>query len=152
MSVSKDIVQDIFVKIWEGKININKTKSVKSFLYTIVKNECVDYIKFKIKEKDSLKYIAELTNDLSFDKAMIEEEIHFQIHLAIKKLSIKSQEIIILTLGGMTNPEIAEELEISINTVKTIKKRAYKNLREEIRTKNIDTNKANYILMLLFGE
>jgi RNA polymerase sigma-70 factor (ECF subfamily) len=100
MSVSKDLVQEIFVNIWEGKIIIKSEQSLKSFLYTITKNNCIDYIKLKIKEKSQISETIESLSDDIAERYMLEEEIYNNINLAIKNLSNKAQEIIILSIGG----------------------------------------------------
>lgn len=57
---------------------------------------------------------------------------------------IRSRRVVILTMEGLSNPEIAKELGVSVNTVKTIKLRAYRVLRE--RLKGIQ-----WLLLLLLG-
>ncbi|WP_417371696.1 sigma factor [Gelidibacter japonicus] len=47
LKVSKDIVQDVFIKIWEDKIEFHNEITTKSYLYTSVKNKSLDYLKSK---------------------------------------------------------------------------------------------------------
>ena len=47
LELSRDIVQDVFIKIWEDKIEFNDENTIKSYLYTSVKNRCLYYLKSK---------------------------------------------------------------------------------------------------------
>ena len=66
------------------------------------------------------------------------------LYVAIDQLPPQTRNVILLNLEGKTSPEVAEELGISVNTVKTIKLRAYRVLRE--RLKGIQ-----WLLLLLLG-
>ena len=55
------------------------------------------------------------------------------LYEAIKDLSEKSRDIVIMTLNGSSNIDIAKELNISVNTVKTVKLRAYRVLRKRLK-------------------
>jgi RNA polymerase sigma-70 factor (ECF subfamily) len=68
-----------------------------------------------------------------YKEALIIEETNEIIYQAICKLSPQGKEVIELSLDGLKNEEIARELGISINTVKTIKQRAFKFLRKELK-------------------
>ena len=78
------------------------------------------------------------------EEFILEEEVHAMVYDAIKDLSERSRRVVILTMEGLSNPEIAKELGVSVNTVKTIKLRAYRVLRE--RLKGIQ-----WLLLLLLG-
>ena len=63
---------------------------------------------------------------------MIEEETFNQLVAEIKQLPEAAREIMILALNGLKNQEIADELNISINSVKTQKKIAYSKLKQKL--------------------
>ena len=132
LAVSKDIVQDVFIKIWEDKIEFNNENVIKSYLYISVKNKSLDYLKSKLyKSTDflSTKNIENLETEVFFLREVVLTETSFIIENAINTLPNKCAKIIIMSLKGLTNSEIANELELSINTIKTQKKIAYKRLR-----------------------
>ena len=66
------------------------------------------------------------------ERAMIEEEYYRQIYLAIDTLSEQRQQVIRKALAGKTNEVIAAEMSISVNTVKTLKKNAYEDIRSQV--------------------
>ena len=74
-----------------------------------------------------------LESESFFEETIIEEEVSSEVYEAIKDLSPQARKIVILSMNGLTNPEIAEDLQVSVNTVKTLKKVAYKKLRERLK-------------------
>ncbi|WP_308991288.1 RNA polymerase sigma-70 factor [Mariniflexile litorale] len=132
LEVSKDIVQDVFIKIWEDKIEFKNESNIKSYLYTSVKNKSLDYLKsknYKSTERFSMKEMAEIETESFFLREVVITEASGIIENAINSLPNKCAQIIRLSIREFTNPEIAEELNLSINTIKTQKKIAYKKLR-----------------------
>ena len=65
--------------------------------------------------------------------AIIEEEVHREIIAAIEKLPPERRKIVELSMMGFSQEEIADKLEISVNTIKTQKRKAYAFLREELQ-------------------
>ena len=132
IEVSKDIVQMVFIKIWEDKIEFQSNNSVKSYLYSSVKNKSLDYIKskyYKATDHMSIYKIAKMETEPFYLREVVVVETHSIIENAIKTLPQKCAQIIRLSVKELTNPEIAEKLGISINTVKAQKKIAYKKLK-----------------------
>ena len=138
---SKDIVQDVFIKFWNNKINFDDEVALKSYLYTSVKNKSLDYLKsseYKATQRlGSLDYL-ELASDVYFDKEFFMEEVSAAVDEALKKLPKKCSEIVSLSMNGYKNKQISEELGISINTVKTQKKIAYNKLRLILKSPYIE--------------
>lgn len=129
---AKDIVQDVFIKFWNNKITLQDEVAVKSYLYVSVKNKSIDFLRsneYKLtKRLDTLDFL-ELESDLYFEKEFFLEEVSSAIEKGIKTLPEKCREIVKLSMSGCKNKQISEELAISINTVKSQKKIAYKKLR-----------------------
>ena len=67
------------------------------------------------------------------EKNILEDEVNTMLYEAIKDLSEKSRDIVIMTLNGSSNIDIAKELNISVNTVKSVKLRAYRVLRKRLK-------------------
>lgn len=132
LEVSKDLVQDIFIKIWEDKTEFQSEACIKSYLYTAVKNKSLDYLKSKrYKSTDYLssKKMEDIDSDAFFMREVVILETSVIIEKAISTLPNKCAEIIRLSYKNYTNTEISERLSISINTVKAQKKIAYKRLK-----------------------
>lgn len=135
MDTSEDIVQEVFIKTWEQKIQYPNFYAIKSFLYKSVRNRCLDYLKSK-----HYKNVVQ-SPDIDFDKMLTEEffvtqltiiDTYSQLETAIKKLPNKCKQVIRLSLKAYTNKEIAQEMSISMNTVKSQKRIAYEKLRHSL--------------------
>lgn len=130
----EDLVQDIFISIWEKKKTFPDEVSAKIYLYKSARNKCYNSIKHnKVKENYALKAIKLLDDDNLFLKQIVEEEIVRKLHNAISLLPERKKEIIKLSLRGVKNNEISERLNIKLQTVKTLKSQAYKILRDQFK-------------------
>lgn len=132
---SRDIVQDVFVKLLDGKVKLPVEKAaLKSYLYSMVKNATLNYVR---REKLLNKY-RETTGDTELQQNTILDGIIYaetiqQLHLAIQALPGACRNICELTyLEENSNQEAAVLSSTSINTVKTHKRRAVSLLREQI--------------------
>ena len=143
---SKDIVQEVFLNLWKKKIEFEDKKTVKAYMYSAVKNKSLDYLKsnyFKKKSNLSIDDLKKMGNDSFFYREVVVSEASEIIDAAISTLPIKCGNVIKLSTKGFSNPQIAEKLSISINTVKTQKKIAYTKLR-------IVLGKGILLIVLLF--
>lgn len=131
-NVVDDFIQDAFVKLWERHNDFNREESVKSFLYVCVRNSCIDYIRKHKDEKDCDVRIISCTEE-DDEIYFLEEEVYAMIYDSINGLSKQTRKIIRMTMEGYTNTEISSTLNISKNTVKTIKLRAYRILRDKLK-------------------
>jgi len=128
--VIKDIVQEAFIEYWKNRNNFISIEKVKGFLYKVIRNKCLNHLKHqKIIEKYDKQNIE---SESYFRDSIIEEETYRIIHNFIEKLPLKSRIIMQQSMEGMTNQEIADSLNISINTVKTSKLKSYRFLRDSL--------------------
>lgn len=117
----EDLVQDIFVNLWENENIFPDETSLKIFLYKTVRNKCYNSIKHqKVKNKFAQNTISSLEDDNLFLEQVLEEEIVRQLYKTIETLPDKKKQIIKLSLKGFKNNVIAEELQIKLQTVKTL--------------------------------
>ena len=131
--IAADIAQDAMIKFWNNRAVQSTIKQAKVYLFTIVRNNCINYTRHqKVVDNHRLKYAE---NKEFINAAYIEDEVFDLLRTAVKKLPPQSKNIILLALEGLANKEIAEELKISINTVKSLKKTAYSTLRELLKNK-----------------
>ncbi len=130
---SEDIVQGILSDLWDKRQFIDIQTSLNAFLYTSVKNRCINQLNKKASDERRLIEYMELTSNSIGDYNYIEEEVHANLYEAINDLPAKSKEVVLLSMREMSNVEIKDQLNISINTVKSNKKRAYRLLRKKLR-------------------
>lgn len=129
-----DFLQEAYVKLWTHRKTIGKVSSVQNYFYSILRNTIIDkWTYFTAGEnKRSLDDYMEVSSNESFVQHIIEAESSHLIAAAIHKLSPQSRRIILMSMDGKTMPEIADALHISINTVKTLKYRAIKQLASSL--------------------
>jgi RNA polymerase sigma-70 factor (ECF subfamily) len=131
---SEDIVQDIFHIIWDKKQEYNDHISLKVYLYRSTRNRCINYIKHQNIIADySKEQINVMNTEEDLIKRIMTEEVYRTLYKFINKLSNKRKEVILLSLKGFSNIEIAEKLSISIYTVKAHKKKVYSILRDKMK-------------------
>lgn len=128
--VAIDIAQEAMIEFWRNRESQSSVKQAKVYLYTIGRNKALNYLRH---QKVEDRYNADFNESELIDLAYIEDEVYNVLHKAIHHLPARSQNIIQLALKGYGNNEIAEELGISVNTVKTLKKSAYSKLRELLK-------------------
>lgn len=131
----EDIIQEVFVCLWENSKEINLRMSLRAYLYSMVRNRCLNVLK-AIKITDTSKVLEEqvaLNMDYDFDGFLNEEKKirSGQVLAIIENLPLKMRTIAELRfIENYRYKEIADELNVSINTVKTQLKRAKVKLGE----------------------
>lgn len=143
---AEDVVQDAFVVYLEQQTTVDAhPAAVKSFLYTTVKNACLNRLRHdKVKTRYCEEHPTAITDNQHVLTAMIQAEVVGEIHQAMR--SLPEGCALVLRLGyleGLKNPQIAAELGISVNTVKSQKQRGLSLLREQL------TPQAMLVLMCL---
>ena len=121
---------------------------IRNYFYTIIYHVIIDkYNAFSAKPDDvSLDEIGvNIPVEENLTRNIIKAESSHLIAEAIRKLSPQSQKVIFMSLQGKTLNEIAEALNLSINTIKTIKYRALKRLSELLPREEF------FILLILLG-
>lgn len=121
-SLAEDAVQNIFVKLWEKRHIIDETKSIKGFLFTMLRNHLLNTLRYRKKEIVSLADVDEelLPHKSMTDDELLYKEYHDILEQGMDELSDRKREIFELrTLKGHSNSEVAELLQINIRTVKT---------------------------------
>jgi RNA polymerase sigma-70 factor (ECF subfamily) len=143
MSISMDIVQNVFLEFWQKKNSIEIKTSLKSYLYQVVRNKSIDYVKSTLTtDLEKSKLILELkdieAHYYTENSEMIEKQKLEIIYKEIDKLPKNYQEIIKLSrIEGLKNREISEKLNISIRTVETSIFRALKMIKSSIKDKDL---------------
>lgn len=142
----KDVAQEAFVKLWQKDTEeFASEKALQAYLYVLVKNACISQFR---KEKNIIN--TSLDEGLSviqksFLNEVLREETYKLLYDAIQDLSPQAARVVELTLEGYKNEDIANELEVTINTVKTVKKRAYKKLKETLGSQFVTILLTNFI-------
>lgn len=144
--IADEIVQETFISLWNSRTTIDETKSLNSFLYKCIYNNSINFIKkAQTNRKLSEAYISEIEyrakmlegnySESYFDH-LTNEELENSVKNAIAQLPDQCREIFMLSrYEELTYQQIADKLNISINTVKTQLSRALQKLRHDLEEK-----------------
>lgn len=130
---SENIVQEVFIKIWNRRGGINPDLNFTSYLFTIIKNRVFDYLK-EVKKNALLKeiYWKNVEAGMAMNNDIREERLQ-KVKNAIENLSEKRKEILKLNYEeGKSYEEIASQLNISKNTVKNQLVKAKQIIRKQL--------------------
>lgn len=127
---AKDIAQETFIKLYTNWNTLKNNESYKPFVYVTAKNLSLDYIKHQNIVQKHKESPSEMFEDEYFFHELTKNESIRLVNQAISTLPDQSRNIIRHCVEGLSNIEISVKLNISVNTVKTLKKNAYKKLRE----------------------
>jgi RNA polymerase sigma-70 factor (ECF subfamily) len=128
-AAAQDIVTDVYVKVWQR--DLNDDQHVKNFLFSTVKNSCIDYLRssgFRSKAYD--KYA-----EIEPDHYLIMDEVVDPLRLAVQQLPDQCRHVVELYLQGVPIREIATQLKMAHKTVHSHKTRAIHLLRKLIKIK-----------------
>ena len=131
--LSKEIASEAFAKLWNNRKVITEWQRVKPLLYRMVYNASIDYLREQrtlAKRFHSFVLLNEETERTVFDK-LVEAETYHRLHTLLEKLPPRSRQIFrMFYFQKKAIKEIATELGVSVNTVKTQKLRALQFLKE----------------------
>jgi len=138
--VAEEMVQDTFMKLWEIRQTLNDQVNIRNFLYTITKNNCLNYLrnqKISLKYQDNVKYLEMQFNYEALEKLgnyLQFEELKTKIDVAISNLPTEVIETFSLSrFEDLSYKEIAEKQGISIKTVEARISKALRILRVELK-------------------
>ena len=128
---TKDLVQEVFTRLWTHRKNLDPKKSVKSYLYRTASNLLVD--KYR-KRSHQLNYLKEMKNSVSRSEKDLDNKL--SVLAAVDKLPPKEKTVIMLSkFQQLKYREIAEICGISVKTVEGRITKAFKQLREELENR-----------------
>lgn len=127
--IAEDVVQDVFLKIWSKKDELKQISNISSYLYISVKNACLDHLR-KIKHTDDINEIEISDEALDPFHSVRIKELSKHLQEATDSLPTQCKVIFeMVYIDGKKYQEVADELGVSINTIKTQLKRALEKMR-----------------------
>lgn len=126
-----DVVQEVYIKIWENASRLELRTSIRYYLFRAVRNGCLNYLKsLQIEDRHNRKYAEAHIESHTID--MVEdEELLNKIRSVLDELPEKCREVCLLRFAeGYKYKEIAEKLEMNENTVKAQLHRGMDKLKE----------------------
>ena len=139
VEAANDVVQECFCRLYERRRELRKELQVRPYLYKSVYNACMDAIKHQKVESNYINqelldfYFSKVVETPEAEQALLDEDLKGAIQDAINKLPERCREIFVLSkVDGLSNKEIAEQLNISMKTVEAQMTTAFVRLRKEL--------------------
>jgi len=135
---AEELVQEVFVKVWENHQSLKSELSFKSYLFTIALNQIRKHFNKKV---TSLRYLESLQNDPEFSDQVTTDDYETtlrQIYLIIEQMPERRREIFLKSkLEGKSSKQVAVELNISPGTVDNQVSEALRFIRIQLNTGNL---------------
>lgn len=131
-TASEDIVSEGFLKLWNKRSTLAQESHVKHFLYFVIRNDSIHYLREKKKDRNRANCLIQLSpvSENGVLERLIETESYERFYRMYARLPQKCREVFdLFYLQNKPVKEIAKELSISVNTVKSQKQRALQLLR-----------------------
>ena len=133
--LAEDAVQNLFLKLWLKKEEIDETKPINRYLFTMLKNDLLNMLRDSKKNiyllEDCLSMVLEL-EDNSQNENLKQEQMNI-IQQALEQLSPQRRKVFEMKVSGKySNQEIADKLNLSINTIKFQYSQSLKQIRSTV--------------------
>jgi RNA polymerase sigma-70 factor (ECF subfamily) len=116
--LTEEIIQDVFVKLWENRQQLPTIKNFSAYLFIITRNHTLNTIRKQIQAKEKQEAIAE-HYALSTDKESVpEDNLYALLDRAVDQLPVQQKKVYLLRQQGLKNADVAYKLDISVNSVK----------------------------------
>jgi RNA polymerase sigma-70 factor (ECF subfamily) len=132
---AEEIVQELFISIWEQRQNLSIRISIRAFLYTSVKNRSINYLrnnKTRIFHEDEFaaEQNSKVENIINYCE---QKELKSIVEKAINELPLQCRAIFVMKQKqNLSNKDIAAELNLSVKTVENQMNIALKKLRQKL--------------------
>ena len=132
--VAEDIVQDMFSELWEGQMTFSRESALRAYMFKIVRHQSLDYVRHREVEEAYRKKVEQFVtvHPMSSEDEFFSEEIYRRLFEEINALPDRQREVFVLAMRGKKYKQIAEELKISVETVKTQRQRGMDTLRRKL--------------------
>jgi RNA polymerase sigma-70 factor (ECF subfamily) len=148
--VAEELTQDIFIYLWENRLDLQINSALKSYLYTMARNRALNYLKSRMHKMSIAEEVPEtyMANSQTPEEALSQQELEKLVQEGIESLPEKCRIVFSLSRHeGLSYAQIAEQLQISPKTVEVHMSTALKKLRNHLKT---FWQEAVLILLMLF--
>lgn len=134
-SEAEDIIENLFVKLWDKKQVFDNHTHLRAYLYRATRNSCLNHLKANKRHHISVEEIPEniAVDEKDHLNVIIQAEIMAEIYRAVHQLPLQCSKVIAMSfLESLSNTEIANDLNLSEQTVKNLKVQGLKVLKDKL--------------------
>ena len=132
---AENVVQDVFIKLWDEREGVKEELSLNNYIYTIAKNHLFNIQRKKINEKAYRSYIVDhLVQSSNLENELIYADLKSGVDKIIDELPAQRKKVFIMgNMEGMSNKEIASTLNLSVRTIEVHKSLALQTIRKALK-------------------
>lgn len=137
---ASEVVQDVFVKVWQYRHTLDENLSVNAYLFTITKNLLITRQKKQAYEIAYKKYLEkqDISSLLDTENVVVYSELEALTQSIIRKLPAQQREIFLLSkTKNLSHKEIADKLNVSLRTVENQVYRATKKIKDTLKKHDV---------------
>jgi len=134
--VSEELVQEVFVNLWENRDSLSIENSLKSYLLKTVQNRCIDWLRhLNVRSKYAALILDNpVLSDNNTEDYILHSELELNFSIAVKKLPAEYAEVFTMSrVELLTYKEISQKLGVSVRTVEVRVSKALLFLRDELK-------------------
>lgn len=132
---AEDIAQEVFLRLCEKKGAFASEDALRAYMYRTAKNMSINCIRHEtVKKRYREKAKPDPSCDQLFLHNYIEQEVSRLLMQVIDQLPARQKAILVLSLDGIKNQDIAKNLDLSVHTVKSHKAVAYKRIKTYLKS------------------
>lgn len=129
--MAKDLAQEIFTKLWENREKLAEVEKPDAYIYTVSKNLIMDFQRKKVFDTVNIDYLVQYFSTTPAQSKLEYQELENVLNNAVAQLNGKVAEVFRLSrYEGLTHPQIAEKLNISVHSSRTYITRALQEIRD----------------------
>jgi RNA polymerase sigma-70 factor (ECF subfamily) len=139
---TEEIVQNVFVSLWENRDKLNEDLPVQNFLYKITVNHIYNYFRHQLVRQKYTEHIAaeQLIDDHNTELSIMANELERVVNTFVGELSSRQQAIYRMSrIEGLCHAEIARRLGLSVRSVENQIYRTLKYIRETLKAESLLT-------------
>jgi RNA polymerase sigma-70 factor (family 1) len=133
--MAQELVQDVFMELYLHRAKITIHTSLQGYLFTILRNKIFNYYRHQLVQKKYRQFVVQRGEQLAHDsgKALEGKELQDKVRVLIQELPAQCRTVFLLSREQqLSNKQIAEQLDISVNTVEQHIRKARRILREAL--------------------
>jgi len=148
--ISQDILQDVFIVLWEKRYKIKSDQSVSGWLFVISFNRSISYLRKKLRETLAIDATYKDQTESDIEQIQATHDQYCLLYSAIDQLSPQKKKVFTLCkLDGRTYEEAAEELNISKHTVKEYLGHAVLSVKNHMKEHQVEWKSVSILLCFI---
>jgi RNA polymerase sigma-70 factor (ECF subfamily) len=129
---AEDILQDVFLSLWENREKIDAARSLAGWLFVTSYNRSMTFLKKRLREKILSNVVEEDAVEMTIGQSLTDIRLN-ELEKAVSKLSPQKQKVFYMCkLKGLSYAETADQLKISKHTVKEYLTAAFRSIKEQM--------------------